>query len=97
MGISAQQYRVRTGVFSSRNLAYHNVKTKPEKLYKNRNSENSKGGNLTMSSLLLVCLVFMCANSSPASEKNTMQTSHCNYRTFSTGSCQIINHNFVAK
>ena len=89
MGISAQQYRIRTGVFLSQNLT--KVKTRPDKMTKSRKCKDNNCRHLFRTS------TFLNLNSTKLNQTSQLQISHWNYETLSTRSSEIINHNFVAK
>ena len=94
MGVSPQQYRICIGMFNSRNLS--SCKTGQQKETKN-NVKVQRGKLIQISMFLLLCLAFLCVSSLHGNQNVKLQRSHCNYKTFSTRSCLIVNHNFVAK
>ena len=81
-------------MFNSRNLS--SCKTGQQKETKN-NVKVQRGKLIQISMFLLLCLAFLCVSSLHGNQNVKLQRSHCNYKTFSTRSCLIVNHNFVAK
>ena len=97
MGISSQEYRIRTGVFLSRNHITFKLKSNRSNLRRNRSFRHTRLKLLKYSTMLVLFLAFLYFPITTFCHNPKSQPSPWNFGTFSTRSSLITDHNFIAR
>ena len=97
MGISSQEYRIRTGVFLSRNLRTFKLKSDQSNLCRNRAFRKSRDKLLKYSTILFLLLAFLYLLVTTFCHNPKSQLSPWKSGTFSTRPSLITDHNFIAR